>query len=60
MPARIERDTTLIVLLSKGTRKIERALAPGRDAAAGLAIMMLAKRGDDLHAGDVLRVLAPG
>jgi hypothetical protein len=29
-------------------------------AMGSFAIMMLAKRGDDLQAGDVLKVLAPG
>jgi hypothetical protein len=52
-------DNTLIVTLSNGAQEIERGMAPNGDAAVGLAIMMLARRGDDLRAGDTLRVLSP-
>ena len=52
-------DNTLIVTLSNGAQEMERGMAPNGDAALGLAIMMLARRGDDLRAGDTLRVLSP-
>jgi hypothetical protein len=58
MPARIH-DTTLVVIFSNNNHEIERGVANSPDAAVGLAIRMLARRGDDLQAGDCLRVLAP-
>lgn len=60
MLALAKQDTPLVVVLSHGGREIERGVAPSGDAAAGLAVMMLARRGEDLRAGDVLRVLASG
>ena len=59
MPAHIERDTTLIVVLSHDGREVERAVCTSPDAAVAAAIRMLCKRGDDLTGGDCLRVLSP-
>jgi hypothetical protein len=60
MPARIEHDTTLIVVLSHDGREVERTVCANADAAIAAAIRMLCRRGDDLKGGDTLRVLAPG
>jgi hypothetical protein len=54
MPAHIERNTSLVVVLSNDSNEIEQQLAPSPDAAVAAAIRMLARRGDDLTAGMVL------
>jgi hypothetical protein len=59
MPARIQHDQTLIVVLSHDSHEIERAVAGSPDAAVAIAIRMLYRRGDDLKGGDCLKVLAP-
>jgi hypothetical protein len=60
MPGRIDRDTTLVVVLSHDGHEVERTVVADVDSAVSTAIRMLCRRGDDLRAGDVLRVLAPG
>ena len=51
-------DDTLVIVLTNGDEEIERGMAPAGDAALGVALMMLARRGE-LRPGDTLRVLAP-
>src|SRR3984893_13581500 len=51
-------DDTLVIVLNNGDEEIERGIAPAGDAALGVALMMLARRGE-LRPGDTLRVLAP-
>jgi hypothetical protein len=60
MPAHIEHDTTLIVILSHDGKEIERNICADADAAVAAAIRMLCRRGDDLKGGDTLKVMAPG
>jgi len=61
-PARVPRSTpsddTLVIVLTNGDEEIERGMAPAGDAALGVALMMLARRGE-LRPGDTLQVLAP-
>jgi hypothetical protein len=59
MPGRIERDSTLVVVLLHDGREIERCVCSSPDAAVAVAIRMLCRRGDDLKGGDTLKVLAP-
>jgi hypothetical protein len=54
---RSPQDDTLIIVLSNNGQEIERGMAPAGDAALGVALMMLARRGE-LRPGDTLRVLA--
>jgi hypothetical protein len=51
-------DDTLVIVLNNGDEEIARGIAPAGDAALGVALMMLARRGE-LRPGDTLRVLAP-
>jgi len=51
-------DDTLVIVLTNGDEEIERGMAPAGDSALGVALMMLARRGE-LRPGDTLRVLAP-
>jgi hypothetical protein len=60
MLALVKQDTTLVVVLSHDGREIERVVAGSPDGAIAAAIKMLCRRGDNLRAGDVLRVFAPG
>jgi hypothetical protein len=59
MPGHIERDATLVVVLTHDSHEIERTVCTNPDAAVAAAIRMLCRRGDDLKGGDTLRVLAP-
>jgi hypothetical protein len=59
MVAHVKRNDSLAVVLRNGDWEIERKMAPSPDAAVGIAVMMLARRGDDLQAGDCLKVLSP-
>ena len=52
-------DNTLIIVLSNGNQEIERRVAAAGDNALATAVMMLARRGEDLRAGDTLRVIRP-
>ena len=56
-PRLVRPDDTLILVLSNGDDEIERGMADSGYAALGVALMMLARRGE-LRAGDVLKVLA--
>jgi hypothetical protein len=47
-----------VAVLSNDGHEIERTVCASIDAAIAAAIHMLCPRGDDLKAGDVLRVLA--
>jgi hypothetical protein len=58
MPGRIDRDTTLIVVLSHDAHEVERTVCANPDAALAAAIRMLCRRGDDLKGGDCLKVLS--
>lgn len=51
-------DDTLVIVLHNGDEEIERGMAPAGDAALGVALMMLARRGE-LRPGDTLQMLAP-
>jgi hypothetical protein len=65
MPGRIHpnlmpsSDNTLIIILSNGNQEIERRVAAAGDNALATAVMMLARRGEDLRAGDTLRIIRP-
>jgi hypothetical protein len=59
MVARVAGDTNLVVVLAHNDQEIERVVASSPGAVAP-AIRALCRRGDDLQAGDVLRVPAPG
>jgi hypothetical protein len=57
-PRLVRPDDTLTLVLSNGDDEIERGTADSGYTALGVALMMLARRGE-LRAGDVLNVLAP-